>query len=58
MGWLSVVATGLAVRGAVRRRQRRADELDRAREIDRLRALTQDDRGEYTIWPPESDGER
>ena len=58
MGLLRMVATGLVVRGAVRRRQRRADELDRAREIDRLRALTQDDRGEYTIWPPETDGER
>ena len=58
MGLLRMVATGLVVRGAVRRRQRRADELDRAREIDRLRALTQDHRGEYTIWPPEADGER
>ena len=58
MGLLRMVATGLVVRGAVRRRQRRADELDRARETDRLRALTQDDRGEYTVWPPEADDER
>jgi hypothetical protein len=58
MGWLSVVATGLAVRGAARRRQRRADELARAREMDLLRSLTEDSEGEYTIWPPEADDER
>ncbi len=58
MGWLSVVATGLAVRGAIRRKQRRADELAQAREVDRQHALTEDTRGEYSIWPPEDDDER
>jgi hypothetical protein len=58
MGWLSVVATGLAVRGAARRRQRRAAELARARELDILRSLTEDTGNEYSIWPPEADDER
>jgi hypothetical protein len=58
MGWLSVVATGLAVRGSMRRKQRRADELARARELDLLRQLTEDSGGEYYIWPPEADGDR
>lgn len=55
MGWLSVVATGLVVRGAIRRKQQRADELAQAHEVDRLRALTEDSEGEYFIWPPEDD---
>ena len=58
MGWLSVVATGLVVRGAIRRKQQRADELAQAHEVDRLRALTEDSRGEYSIWPTEDDDER
>jgi hypothetical protein len=51
MGWMSVVATGLVVRGAVRRRQRR--EVERARLRDVTDGLTVDDRAEYTIWPPQ-----
>lgn len=58
MGWLSVVATGLAVRGAARRRQRRAEDLARARELDRLRERTEESRGDYEIWPPEAEGDR
>ena len=58
MGWLSVVATGLAVRGAARRRQRRAEELARARELDLLRGLTDAPPTGYTVWPPETDDER
>jgi hypothetical protein len=58
MGWMSVVATGLVVRGAARRRQRRADEIERARERDLLRDLTEDTAGEYEIWPPEDHDER
>jgi hypothetical protein len=58
MGWLSVVATGLAVRGSMRRKQRRADVLAQASELDRLRALTEDSEREYFIWPPEDDDER
>jgi hypothetical protein len=50
---MSVVATGLVVRGAVRRRQRRELEIERARAMDVLRGLTVDDRAEYTIWPPQ-----
>jgi hypothetical protein len=51
MGWMSVVATGLVVRGAVRRRQRR--EVERARLRYVTDGLTVDDRAEYTIWPPQ-----
>jgi hypothetical protein len=64
MGWMSVVATGLVVRGAVRRRQRRELEIERARAMDVLRGLTEDTGSQYTIWPPEHghdqehDGER
>ena len=58
MGWMSVVATGLVVRGAVRRRQRRELEIERARAMDVLSGLTEDTGGEYTIWPPEADDER
>jgi len=55
---MSVVATGLVVRGAVRRRQRRELEIERARAMDVLSGLTEDTGGEYTIWPPEADDER
>ena len=58
MGWLSVVATGLVVRGAVRRRHRRAEELARAREQDRLRAFDDAASREIEIWPPEDPDER
>ena len=58
MGWMSVVATGLVVRGAARRRQRRAEEMRRARELDLLRDLTEDTAREYEIWPPEDHDER
>lgn len=54
MGWLSVVATGLAVRGAVRRRQRRAAALEEARRRDELRRLEQEATDDE-IWPPEGD---
>ncbi len=53
MGWMSVVATGLVVRGAVRRRQRREVEAERARLRDVTDGLTVGDRAEYTIWPPQ-----
>jgi hypothetical protein len=55
---MSVVATGLVVRGAARRRQRRAEEMRRARELDLLRDLTEDTAREYEIWPPEDHDER
>jgi len=58
MGWLSVVATGLAVRGAVRRRHRRTEELAQARELDRLRELEDAASREIEIWPPEDPNER
>lgn len=52
MGWLSVVATGLAVRGAVRRKQRRAAALEEAHRLDELRRL-EDEAAVYEIWPAE-----
>lgn len=58
MGWLSVVATGLAVRGAMRRRQRRAEELKQARERDRLRAFHDETMRAVEIWPPVDPDER
>ena len=58
MGWLSVVATGLAVHGAVRRRHRRAEELERARQLDRIREIEESAERDFEIWPPEDDDER
>lgn len=53
MGWLSVVATGLAVRGAVRRKQRRAAALEEAHRQDELARLEDEATVGYEIWPPE-----
>ena len=58
MGWLSVVATGLAVRGATRRRQLRAEELERARELDAIRRMHEEALRGVEVWPPEDPEER
>jgi hypothetical protein len=54
MGWLGAIAAGLAVRGAMRRRQRRDAAIEVARLQDIVDGLTVDDRAEYTVWPPEA----
>jgi hypothetical protein len=53
MGWLGAIAAGFAVRGAMRRRQRRETAVEVARLKDLVDGLTGDDRAEYTVWPPE-----
>ncbi len=53
MGWLGAIAAGLAVRGAMRRRQQRDTAIEVARLQDIIDGLTVDDRAEYTVWPPE-----
>jgi len=58
MGWMGALATGLAVRGAMRRRQRREAAIEQARLRDLLHGMTVDDRAEYTVWPPEDEDER
>lgn len=37
---------------------RRGAGIDRARELDVLRQLTEDSGGEYEIWPPEGNDRR
>jgi uncharacterized membrane protein len=57
MGWLSVVATGLVIRGSRRRRQRHHQVMRDAREMDRQAQLDREELREFTIWPPEAPDE-